>query len=61
MPIERAAAATFATPDPTAAPASAADDGGGVPWVALGAGALVALAAAGLGVRAVRRPHGGLG
>jgi hypothetical protein len=60
MPIERPAAATYATPDPTAAPARAADEGGGVPWVALGAGALVALAAAGLGVRAVRRPHGGL-
>ena len=63
MPIERPAAATIATPDPTAAPPRAVvgDGGGGVPWVALGAGALVALAAAGLGVRAVRRPHGGLG
>jgi hypothetical protein len=60
MPIERPAAATFAAPDPTAAPPRAAEDGGGVPWIALGAGALVALAAAGLGVRAVRRPHGGL-
>lgn len=62
MPIERPAAATVATPDPTAArPRAAADGDGGVPWIALGAGALVALAAAGLGVRAVRRPHGGLG
>jgi hypothetical protein len=51
MPIERPAAATIATPAATAAPARAGDDGG-MPWIALGAGALVALLAAGLGVRA---------
>ena len=60
MPIERPAAASVATPDPTAAPSRAADDGS-APWALIAGGAFVALAAAALSVRAARRPHGGLG
>jgi hypothetical protein len=56
MPIERPAAATVATPDPTAAPPRG-EDGGGVPWAALGAGAVVALLAAAFAVRAMHRPR----
>jgi hypothetical protein len=62
MPIERPAAATVARPAATtAAPGTVAGDGDGVPWAPLAAGALAALLAAVLGVRAARRPQGGAG